>query len=312
VSDGRWFEENRAAFTGELLANEPLSRHTYYRIGGPARFVAFPRSPSDLAWLSRGIAETGCAQMVLGSGSNILVSDEGFDGLIIRASRLDIEISAQEEESGLFVRTGAGVAVSTLLRRAAREGWGGLEFLTGVPGSIGGVVAMNAGTHLGEAKDHLTEVLAYDLDTGKELRFAGEKLRFEYRRNLFLPAAAIVVSALWRVVSRPREEVQKLIDEALARRKSTQPIDLPSCGSVFKNPRAAGKHAWQVLDQLGLRGHRIGDAQISEKHSNFIVNLGKASASEVRALIELAKKRARAELSIELEEEVRFVGNFPA
>jgi UDP-N-acetylmuramate dehydrogenase len=258
----------------------------------------------------------------LGSGSNLLVSDEGYDGVVVRATRVDIEITAvsdgpQADTSAVpnaamgqssRVRTGGGVAVSSLLRRAAQEGWGGLELLTGIPGSIGGVVTMNAGTHLGEACDRLQRIEIFELGTGQRRAFARDEFKYEYRKNRFLPAGSVVLSAEWEVTREDPAAVKARIDETLARRKAKQPIDYPSCGSVFKNPRASGKSAWQVVDQLGLRGHRVGGAQFAEKHSNFIINLGGAAAADVRALIALAKSRASKELGIELEEEVMYVG----
>ena len=299
-----WFKENSGSFSGDLLFDEPLSRHTYYRIGGPAQVVAVPKSLDDLKWLSRGLAASGCPVFILGSGSNILVSDAGFAGLVIKTQRLNAEITL----SGSLLKTGASVAVSSLLRRAGQEGWGGLELLTGIPGSIGGVVAMNAGTHLGEAKDRLQSVEVFLLDQAVLKKYSGEELKFSYRGNSFLPKNAVVWSAEWNVTLTDAAVVKSLIDETLTRRKSTQPLEYPSCGSVFKNPRDKGMHAWQVIEKLGLRGHKNGNAQISEKHPNFIVNLGGATALDVRALITLVKARALTELGISLEEEVKYVG----
>jgi UDP-N-acetylmuramate dehydrogenase len=302
-----WFREHAQGFSGQLSFDEPLSKHTYYRIGGPARVFAIPRSLGDLRWLSEGLRATGLGHFVLGSGSNLLVSDAGFDGVVVRATRVNIEIADLGDQ---IVRTGGGVAVSSFLRRAAQEGWGGLELLTGIPGSIGGVVTMNAGTHLGEAKDRLQRVESFELSTGAQRVFEACDFKYEYRKNHFLPPGSVVLSADWEIRREDPTIVKALIDETLARRKSTQPIDYPSCGSVFKNPRALGKSAWQVIDQLGLRGHQIGGAQFAEKHSNFIINLGGATATDVRALITLAKARALKELGISLEEEVMFVGTW--
>jgi UDP-N-acetylmuramate dehydrogenase len=211
------------------------------------------------------------------------------------------------------VRAGGSLAISTLLRRATQEGWGGLQFLGGIPGSVGGVVYMNGGTHLGEARDRLLRVEAVSLlGSGAEvLEYPAEGLRFEYRRNLFLPEGALVWSADWKIDPADPVAVKATIDEILARRKQTQPVDVPSCGSVFKNPKASGLSAWQVIDRLGLRGHRIGGAQFSEKHCNFIVNVGNARAADVYGLIQLAKTRARVELGIEIEEEVKYLGTIP-
>ena len=312
-----WFRLGAAGagFSGDLRFDEALSKHTYYRIGGPALIYAAPKTLEDLRWLVQGIRATGIQYFVLGAGSNLLVSDLGFDGLVIRAGRLNLEIQALgiPSPSGVQrLRTGSGVAISTLLRRASTEGWGGLELLTGVPGSIGGVVTMNAGTHLGEVKDRVRRVEIYSLsgsDLGEPVAYEGEQLRFEYRRNLFLPAGCIVWAVEWDVQLEDPSRVKSTIDETLARRKATQPVDYPTCGSVFKNPRENGLRAWQVIEKLGLRGHQIGGAQFSEKHPNFIINLGGAQAADVRALIALAKDRAKSQLGIELEEEVMYLGS---
>jgi UDP-N-acetylmuramate dehydrogenase len=296
-----WFRENRAGFSGDLLFDEPLSRHTYYRIGGPAAVLAIPKSKLDVQWLQTGLEATQAPLFVMGFGSNILASDEGFSGLILRTTKLNLEISG---ESDTVIRTGGSVAISSLMRRASQEGWGGLEFLTGIPGSVGGAVFMNAGTHLGEASRALLGVEWLSLE-GDDRTFSGDELKYQYRKNLFLPSRGLVWSARWQIASREPTQVKSLIDETLARRKATQPLDFPSCGSVFKNPKESGLAAWQVIEKLGLKGHQIGGAQFSTKHSNWILNLGSARARDVLDLIALAKARALGELGIKLEEEVR-------
>jgi UDP-N-acetylmuramate dehydrogenase len=310
-----WFREHAGGFHGELRFDEPLSRHTYYRIGGGAPLLAIPRGEPDLRWLRQGIDRSGCDWFVLGLGSNLLVSDTGFPGVVIKTSRLNPEISAEagpmrEGPGSLLIRTGCSVAVSSFLRRAAQEGWSGFERLAGVPGSMGGVIVMNAGTHLGEACELIETVETFNFSTLESRTWNREEMAFEYRRNLFLPAGSIVLAVTWRAERKEPSLVKKAIDETLERRKSTQPVDYPSCGSVFKNPSNSGMRAWQVVDRLGLRGHRVGNAQFAEKHSNFIINLGSARAEEVRALIDLAKKRAWDELGVRLEEEVHFLGRF--
>ncbi|HTL11622.1 MAG TPA: UDP-N-acetylmuramate dehydrogenase [Bdellovibrionota bacterium] len=297
--------EFTAAFSGDLLWNEPLSKHTYYRIGGPADLLAIPRSRKDLEALHGLVQATGVPFFVLGAGSNLLVSDKGFRGLVIRTHRMNTGIGQIPKGC---ITAGASVMVFSLLKRASEEGWGGLEFLTGIPGTLGGVVCMNGGTHLGEAKDALESIEAFDLATGTWRRISHDGFVFSYRHNGFLGPAEVVYETVWRYKAEPAAAVKGRIDETLARRKATQPIDKPSCGSVFKNPREAGLHAWQVIEKLGLRGHRFGEAQFSEKHPNFIINLGKATAADVRALIDLAKSRAASELGVKLEEEVKYLG----
>ncbi len=299
-----WFHDQASAFSGALHFDEPLLKHTYYRIGGPAALIAIPKSIDDLRWLSEGIRQTHAPHFVLGAGSNLLASDQGYAGVAIKMTRLDLSI---EMTSPGVVRTGASVAISSLLRRAGAEGWKGFEVWTGIPGSIGGAVAMNAGTHLGEAQAIAHEVEAFSLKAGKLLKFSGSDLKFEYRKNLFLPEDSVVTSASWKISLDDPAKVQAVISETLTRRKASQPIDYPSCGSVFKNPKSHGLHAWQVIERIGLRGHRIGDAEFSSKHCNFIINLDAAQAADVKALIDLAKSRARDLLGIELEEEVKYL-----
>lgn len=303
-----WFKERKSVFSGELRFSEPLSRHTFYRIGGPAAVMAWPASKQDLALLSEGLKSLGKACFILGMGSNVLASDEGFDGIIIKTGRLNMEISELPSESPcVSVRLGASVPVTTLLRKASEFGWAGFERFSGIPGSVGGIVTMNAGTHLGEASPLLTSVEFYDLACSQMQDHVVSVSDFSYRSNRFLPSLGVVYCSNWKVKYRDPTLVKALIDETLVRRKETQPIDQPSCGSVFKNPRESGKRAWEVIDALGLRGFKNGAAQFSEKHPNFILNLGGAKASDVRELIELAKRRARDEMHITLEEEVRLL-----
>lgn len=303
-----WFKDKASRFDAPPLFGESLARHTYYRIGGPAAVFCAPKTLADLALLAEGVEAFQLPWFILGLGSNILVSDEGYPGLVLKTSRLNLEIQLQSET---VLETGASVAVSTLLRRAGQEGWGGLELLSGVPGSIGGVICMNAGTHQGEAKDRLLEVRTVSFAKEPALRTYGkDQFQFAYRSNQFLRSDELVVSARWRVDREEPAQVKSRIDEMLQRRKATQPVDYPSCGSVFKNPKAHGLHAWQVIEKLGLRGYRQGEAQFSEKHPNFIVNLGGARAQDVRDLIELARRRAAQELGISLEPEVKFLGAF--
>lgn len=303
----KWFQERASQFTGPILLDEPLAKHTYFRIGGPASILVMPKGLDDLKLIAQGIAETSTRFFIMGQGSNLLVADAGFEGLVIRTQKMNLETRL---EGGARLITGASVAVSSLLRKCSGEGWGGMEFLTGIPGLMGGVIKMNAGTLIGEAGGHVKKVRSYSLGQWpwKEANvFEGKDLQFEYRKNFFLPASDVVWEVEWEITQETPEAVRTKIQNILDRRKSTQPLDYPSCGSVFKNPKASGLSAWQVIDKLGLRGHQIGEAQFSEKHSNFILNLGGAKATDVKALIDLAKKRAKEELRIELEEEVIYL-----
>ncbi len=294
-----------APFSGEILRDEPLAKHTFFKIGGPVAALALPRSIDDLRALGRFIGAERAPFLVIGLGSNLLVRDEPLDFLGIKTTKLAAGIS--EEPAG--IRAGAGAAVASFLRTAADSGWGGFEPISGIPGTLGGVVAMNGGTHLGEVADLILEVRTLDLANPEApLRVhAKADLHFTYRKNLFLGPTEIVVDSLWRKIAGEPAEIRAKLESLYRRRKETQPLEFPSCGSVFKNPKESGLLAWEVVERLGLRGHRVGNAQIAEKHPNWILNLGGARAADVIALIELAKARAKAELGITLVEEVRIL-----
>jgi UDP-N-acetylmuramate dehydrogenase len=243
---------------------------------------------------------------VLGWGSNLLFSDQGYRGIIIRMKHLFTEL---EEITPGILRVGASLGASSLLRVASEKGYGGLARFTGIPGSIGGMIAMNAGTHLGEMSDVVMKTewvnLTEDLEVLTVHSRIHEKGDFSYRRNHFLKSGDLITHAEIHFEKAQPNEVKHQIDELYQRRKATQPVEFPSCGSVFMNPKESGLRAWEVVEKLGLRGHRIGNAQISEKHPNFIVNLGGARAVEVLQLMDLIKTRAQTELGIEMHQEVR-------
>ena len=291
---------------GSVEYQFPLSKISYFRIGGPASVLVTPKSFNDLALISRYIAKEKSRFFILGWGSNLLFSDTGFNGVVIRMKYLFSEI---EELPGNVLRVGASVGASTLLRRAQEKGYGNLARLTGIPGSVGGMVAMNAGTHLGEIKNLVTKVETVTIgESSSDLKiktFIPDDKSFSYRKNHFLSPHELVTHVELRYEPKDPVVVKAEIDELYQRRKNTQPVDYPSCGSVFMNP--PGMNAWQVIDQVGLRGHQIGKAQFSEKHSNFIINLGDAKSNDVESLIELAKERAKKLLGIELHEEVKII-----
>ena len=236
-------------------------------------------------------------------GSNLLVSDAGYRGLVLKTSQFNQTLFENETT----IQLGAGVPISKILRLAGQNNWSGFEILGGIPGSIGGACFMNAGTHLGETKSLLTALEGYLLKPQfKKINFHQSDLHYSYRTHHFLPDHFVITSTWWKKVK--GENVKSKILEVIERRKSTQPVDQPSCGSVFKNPYESGLRSWQVIEKLGLRGYRVGGAQFSEKHANFIVNLGNAKSQDIYDLIHLAKKRAQEELGIILKEEVRYLG----
>ena len=296
----------QADFQGSMEFDAPLSKVAYYRIGGPASVLVTPRSLKDLSLLKPFI-EAGTPVFILGWGSNLLFSDEGFSGIVIRMKHLFTGIEVIRPG---VLRLGASLGASSLLREASEKGYGGLSRFTGIPGSIGGMIAMNAGTHLGEMSGVIekTEWINLfepgDLHTRERVHVTSD---FSYRKNHFLSPGDLITHAEIRFEPSSPEAVKAEVEALYQRRKATQPVEYPSCGSVFMNPTESGLRAWEVVEKLGLRGKQIGNAQISEKHPNFIVNLGGAKASEVRALIALVKTEAKVRLGIELQIEVRIL-----
>jgi UDP-N-acetylmuramate dehydrogenase len=296
--------------------DSPLSKVAYYRIGGQASVMITPRAFSDLELIHGLLRRHSIPFFVMGWGSNLLFPDHTFEGLMIRMKHLFTEVEEVVPESGApegqgSLRVGASVGATALLRIAAERGYGGLHRFTGIPGSMGGMVAMNAGTHEGEMSDVILKSewvnLSEDSDTLQIHSRVHEAGDFSYRRNHFLRPGDLLTHVEIRYVPEEPARVKAKIDELYQRRKASQPVEYPSCGSVFMNPKSHGIRAWEVVEKLGLRGHRVGNAQVSEKHPNFIVNLGGATATDVRALIELIKTRAQAELGIEMHEEVRIL-----
>ncbi len=295
-------------FRGEVEFDSPLSKVVYYRIGGQASVMITPRAFSDLELLHGALRRHPVPFFVMGWGSNLLFPDHGFQGLMIRMKHLFTEV---EEIAEGRLRVGASVGANVLLKIASEKGYGGLHRFTGIPGSVGGMVAMNAGTHEGEMSDVILRSewvnLTQDADSlqiHSRVHGVGD---FSYRRNHFLQPHDLLTHVELRYERSDSKTVKAKIDELYQRRKASQPVEYPSCGSVFMNPKAHGLRAWEVVEKLGLRGHQIGNAQVSEKHPNFIVNLGGATSSDVRALIDLIKSRALSELGIELHEEVRIL-----
>ncbi|MBI3544049.1 MAG: UDP-N-acetylmuramate dehydrogenase [Deltaproteobacteria bacterium] len=294
---------------GLIRENVPLAPLTYYKIGGPARWFAQPTSLEELGQVADFLASNRMPYFVLGAGSNVLLDDAGFDGLVLGTTKLDPSLDSSDPSKEVLT-VGASVPVIQLLRACMREGISGFELLVGIPGNMGGVFAMNAGTRLGEIEKAIVELTLYDLATKTSRTLPRARLSYGYRSQRFLGPHELIVGGKLRGTRSEPKKVQDEVQALLAARKKAQPIDKPSCGSVFKNPDPAkGVHAWKVVADVGLRGHRIGGAQVSELHTNFIVNLGGATASDVRALIDEAKARAKDRLGVTLEEEVQIVAH---
>jgi UDP-N-acetylmuramate dehydrogenase len=283
----------------------PLAKHTSLRIGGPAEALATPADRAELSRLLSLCAFHRAPHWVLGKGFNTLVLDGGVDGVAIQLSRF----RGLEERPGGALRAEAGVSHGRITRFCVERGLAGLEFGAGIPGTVGGWTAMNAGIGQREVKDAVLEVEVMS-PTGTWVRhLSRETLRFTYRALRGLAPGSVIVSTLFGVTPSTPEAVRAVIDPQLARRSATQPLELPSCGSVFKNP--PGDFAGRLIEAAGLKGLRVGGAEISTVHANFIVNRGGARAVDVLALIEGARTAVLEATGLLLETEVRIVGRKP-
>jgi len=280
----------------------PLARHTSLRIGGPADALATPSSRDELASALALCAEHGLPHAVLGNGFNTLVLDGGMDGVVLSLARF----RGLEELPGSRLRAEAGVTHATITRRCVESGLAGLEFAAGIPGTMGGWVAMNAGVHERELKDVLLEAEVMRADGRAIEMLPNAALDFRYRAAAGLPGGSIVLCVTFGLRGSTRDAVASEVERHLSRRAATQPLDIPSCGSVFKNP--TGDFAGRLIEAAGLKGTRVGGAEISTVHANFIVNRGGATAADVIALIERARACVRERMGVELEPEVRIVG----
>jgi UDP-N-acetylmuramate dehydrogenase len=282
----------------------PLHRRVWWRVGGPADGYAELQTMEQLQATQRAASAHGVPVFVLGNGSNLLVSDAGVRGLVVR---LGGEL-AEVEANGGELRVGAGMKNAVLLARAARHGWTGLGPLAGIPGTVGGAVRMNAGSTLGEVSDVLVAVEVVTPDGARVTLPAGD-LALGYR-TCALPPGAIVARATFRLTAEEPDAHEARLRAFLDRRKATQPLDQPSCGSTFRNP--PGDAAGRLIEAAGLKGFAIGGAMISPKHANFIVNTGDATAADIRAVLEHARASVRERFGVDLHAEVVFLGDFGA
>ena len=276
----------------KLKRKETLKKHTSFKIGGPADYFCVVTTIDELDQALVWAKKKCCKTFILGAGSNLLISDKGFRGLVINVAFDWIEYK------GNLVRVGAGVLLSKLIKQLADQGLAGLEFLAGVPGSVGGAAVMNAGAWDNNIGKFVEGVFVVDKN-GQGHILKHKELKFKYRKSVLQSGSLAVVEVILKLRKGKKDRIRAKIKKNLAKRRDKQPLNLPSCGSVFKNPQ--GKHAGYLIEQAGLRGLRIGDAEVSKKHGNFIVNLGKAKASDVLKLITVIQKRVKPKLKPEVK-----------
>ena len=285
----------------ELRENEPMSRHTTFRIGGPARLMALPWDRKEAAAVVRIAAELDVRPFFLGNGSNLLVSDRGYEGFIVKSSGLD-----QTREVNHRLRAESGIPLARLAMAALGRGLTGLEFAHGIPGTLGGAVVMNAGAYGGEMAQVLTAVTYLD-ETGKVITLSAGDCGLSYRHSLFSDHPDwMILEAEMELQPGDGEAIRARMDDLAAQRRTKQPLEWPSAGSTFKRPE--GHFAAALIDQCGLKGLSVGGAQVSEKHAGFLVNKGNATAEDMLQLIDLVRERVLRETGVTLEPEVKFLG----
>ena len=280
---------------GEVLVAQPLAKETYFRIGGQADIV-FPANRDDLKVLLEFLAKEEIKYRILGNGSNLLVSDQGVSELVIKLKKLD-----QVEIKGQSVRASAGVKLPVLARKTGIAALSGLEFAAGIPASVGGAIVMNAGAYGGNMAQVLKRVETITAD-GKEKSYTTQDFNFSYRESYFKDSDEVIVGAEFALTKANKEEIKEKMEEFLAKRKASQPLSLPNAGCIFKNPK--DDSAGRLIDIAGGKGMKVGDAMVSKKHANFIVNTGSATASDVLELIEKVKDLVYNHSGVKLEEEV--------
>ncbi len=289
----------------DLLLNEPLARHTSWRIGGPAKQYFRPHDNAALQNFLQNLPITE-PLFWLGLGSNVLIRDGGFDGTVIHTLKMQaqIEIISQDAEAGLLIRVDAGVPCAKIAKLGCKQFVVGAEFFAGIPGTIGGALAMNAGAFGSETWQHVVAVEV--INRRGEIRVRTPEEYSVGYRSVVGPADEWFLAVQLKFMPGDQNQAQQRIKELLQRRSATQPIGLPSCGSVFRNPE--GKYAAELIEASKLKGRRIGDAEISMKHANFIINLGQALARDVELLIQEVQQVVWNDHAVKLHPEVRFVG----
>ena len=283
----------------ELRLNEPMAKHTSFRVGGGSEVMALPKTETEFAELLKVFALLDCKCAILGAGTNVLAPDEGISGLVICLKDC---LDGMERLSDNRIRVMAGVTMSRAAVFAANLGLSGLEFAHGIPGTIGGGVYMNAGAYGGEICQicHRVEVMNRQ---GNTRWLSNAEMEFSYRHSVLETTEDIVICAEFNLTPDQPEEIKARMKELIGKRSASQPLDLPSAGSAFKRP--VGGYAAALIDQAGLKGFRVGNAGISEKHAGFAVNLGGATAKDMKELLQTVSDRVFAQSGIRLEPEIR-------
>jgi len=286
------------------LRDEPMSAHTSFRIGGPAALFVTANDENELAGILAVCAEEKAEHILIGNGSNYLVSDEGYPGIMIRLGGIFEEITRDKEDDSVVV-AGAAARLSSVSAFLTERGLAGFEFASGIPGSIGGAVFMNAGAYGGEMKDVVSSVRLMAGDGSEIFTLTNDEMSFSYRHSAVEESNAIVLSAELRLTPDDPECIAARVAELKTKRNAKQPVNYPSAGSTFKRP--VGGYAAALIDEAGLKGYTVGGAQVSEKHAGFVINKGDATAEDVLAVMRYVRKAVYENSGIMLEPEVRLI-----
>lgn len=287
----------------KVLVNEPMASHTTFRIGGPADYFVMPETVEELAAVLKLCKEENVPYFILGNGSNLLVGDKGFRGVVVQLYKNFDGMTIE----GTTVTAKAGAMLVRVAKESGKAGLSGLEFASGIPGTIGGAMVMNAGAYGGEMKDVVTAVTVLTKD-GEIRKLSKEEMNFRYRGSVIEDEGYIVLEAEMELKEGNLEEIQERMAELTVQRKTKQPIEYPSAGSTFKRPE--GYFAGKLVQDAGLRGFQVGGAQVSEKHCGFVINAGGATAADVMQLMKEVSEKVQKEFGVTLEPEVKRIGEF--
>ena len=302
-------EEQRAKLkemcSGIVLFDESLKEHSAIKIGGIAAAYVEPQDAEGIIQVLKFAKENHIEVTVIGAGTNLLFRDSGFDGIVMNTSKLNRFELKKDPEGNIELSAQPGVLINELVNMAVRESVSGFEHLAGIPGTVGGALHMNAGTHNGVISDSLVEVNAVD-KSSRSYTWPKEKLEFSYRKTKF-PKSCVVLNAKFLLKKAPAEEIAKVAEDLRTKRKERHPLSWPSLGSIFKNPRK-GPSAGQLIEEAGLKGVRVGGARIANEHANWIINEGNATAKDVEVLIHLIREKVKETGDTSLETEIVIIG----
>ncbi|SJZ35600.1 UDP-N-acetylmuramate dehydrogenase [Selenihalanaerobacter shriftii] len=286
---------------GETRLNEPLKFHTSFRVGGPAEVLVIPQDVQDLKRIISYLNSQNIKYIAIGNGTNLLINDDGLSGVVIKIAGNINHIKIDED----IIYAGAGAILPTVTKRASQQGLSGLEFAAGLPATVGGATVMNAGIGSLNDMSEIVRKVRIISSTGELKVFSQKECKFEYRSSRFQVEDCIIIEVEFKLKHADPKEIKSKIKELISKRKSSQPLNFPNAGCIFKNPES--DYAGRLIDEVGAKGMRIGGAKVSEKHANFIVNTGDATAQNIIDLINKVQNLITKEYGIELEKEVKFL-----